>query len=51
MASIYKNITELTANLLELGRYGNANGIVARIVGKLEYYNLREALKTGLHLQ
>jgi cysteine synthase A len=52
MASIYKNITELIGKtpLLELGRYGNANGIGARIVGKLEYYNPAGSVKDRIAL-
>jgi cysteine synthase A len=41
MEAIAKNLTELIGNtpLLELSNYGSKNGIPARLVAKLEYFN------------
>ncbi|MDR0222521.1 MAG: cysteine synthase A [Oscillospiraceae bacterium] len=41
MSKIAKNLTELIGNtpLLELGGYGKENGLSARLVAKLEYFN------------
>jgi cysteine synthase A len=41
MSRIFKNLTELIGNtpLLELGNYGAANNLQAKVVAKLEYFN------------
>jgi cysteine synthase A len=41
MAKIGKNLTDLIGNtpLLELGNYGKANNLSARVIAKLEYFN------------
>jgi len=41
METVAKNLTELIGNtpLLELSNYGKKNGVLARIVAKLEYFN------------
>ncbi|WP_310833047.1 cysteine synthase A [Paenibacillus pedocola] len=47
MPKIYKNLTELIGNtpLLELGNYGNAHHVEARLLGKLEYFNPAGSVK------
>jgi len=39
MAKIYKNLTELIGRtpLLELGNYAKRHGLLAELIGKLEY--------------
>lgn len=47
MARIYNNLTDLIGKtpLLELGRYGKAHELNARVIGKLEYYNPAGSVK------
>ena len=47
MAKIVKHVTDLIGNtpLLELGNYGEAKNLSARILGKLEYYNPLSSVK------
>ena len=47
MAKIYKKLTELIGNtpLLELGNYKEQQGLLATLVGKLEYYNPAGSVK------
>lgn len=47
MPKIYKNLTELIGNtpLLELGNYGKAHHVEARLLGKLEYFNPAGSVK------
>lgn len=41
MSKIAKNLTDLIGNtpLLELTNYGEQQGLTARVIGKLEYFN------------
>lgn len=52
MSRIYGNITELIGNtpLLELKRYGEAQGLKARLVAKLEYFNPAGSVKDRIAL-
>ena len=47
MAKIARNLTDLIGNtpLLELSKYSEKNGLNARIVGKLEYFNPAGSVK------
>jgi cysteine synthase A len=47
MSKIVKHLTDLIGNtpLLELGNYGGAKNLSARILGKLEYYNPLSSVK------
>lgn len=47
MAKIYKGLTELIGRtpLLELGNYKEKHGLLATLVGKLEYYNPAGSVK------
>ncbi len=47
MARIAKKLTDLIGNtpLLELSNFNKANGALATIIGKLEYFNLASSVK------
>ena len=51
MGKIYKSITELVGHtpLVELSNYEKKHELKATLLGKLEYFNPREVLRTEQH--